>query len=89
MGAADEGVKQGAPSRTSGQIYLAVVRSVMLYKLETWVMTLLIGRGLGGFHHRVFSRMTGRQPRKKGDGVWIYPPLDAMMAEAGLEEVET
>ena len=42
--------REGADARTLGQIYLAVVQSVMLYGLETWVMTPHIGRVLGGFH---------------------------------------
>ena len=55
-------VWEGADDRALGQIYLAVVQSVMMYGSETWVMTPCIGRVLGGFHHRVACRITGRQP---------------------------
>ena len=55
-------IREGADAWTSGQIYLAVVQSVMLYGSETWVMTPHIGRVLGIFHHRVDRRITGRQP---------------------------
>ena len=48
-----------------------------------------IGRVLGGFHHRVDRRLTGRQTWQGRDGVWTYPPLEDAMAEAGLQEVET
>ena len=61
----------------------------MLYGSETWVMNPHIGRALGGFHHRVVHRLTGRQPRKGRDEVWTYPPLEDAMAEAGIHEVET
>ena len=44
---------------------------------------------LGGFYLRVYRRLTGRQPQKGGGGVWVYPPLEDVMAEAGLREVET
>ena len=67
-----------------GQIYLAMVQSVLLYGSEAWAMTPRIGRVLGGFHHRVDRRLTERQPRRGRDGVWIYPPLEDALAEAGL-----
>ena len=41
-------------------------------------------RVLGGFHHRVARRLTGRQPCIGRDGGWVYPPLEDAMAEAGL-----
>ena len=61
--------REGADARILGQIYLAVVQSVMLYGSDTWVMTPRIYRMLGGFHHRVAQRLTERQPWKGRDGV--------------------
>ena len=58
----------GADARTSGQIYLSVVQSFMLYSSETWVITPRMERFWGGFHHRVACRMTERQPRREWDG---------------------
>ena len=55
-------IREGVNARTMGQIYLAVVQSFMLYRLETWFITPHIGRFLGRFHHRVDRRLTGRQP---------------------------
>ena len=75
--------------RTLVQIYLTVFQSVMLYGLETWVMTPRIGRVLGGFHHRVARRLTGRQPRQVREIVWVYPPLEDAMTEAGFQDVDT
>ena len=46
-------------------------------------------RIMGVFHHRVVRRLTGSQPRKGRHGGWVYSPLEDMMAEAGLQEVET
>ena len=81
--------REGADARTSGQIYLAVVHLVMLYRSDTWVMTPHIGRVWGISHHRVSHRLTGRQTWKGRDGLWVYLPLEDAMAEAGLQEVET
>ena len=81
--------REGADARTLVQIYFAVVKSVLLYGLENWVLTPHMHRLLGGFHHKLDRRLTGRQPRKGQDGGWVYPPLVDAMAEAGLQEVET
>ena len=66
--------RDGADERTSGQIYLAVVKLVMFYGSDTWVVTYHIGRFLGGFYHRVAHRLRGRQHWQERDGVCVYPP---------------
>ena len=48
-----------------------------------------IGNTLGGFHHRVYHRLSVMSPRRGTTGMWVYPPLDAAMMEVFLEEVET
>ena len=52
-------------------------------------MTPHIGRVLGGFHHRVDHRLTGRKPWQGRDRVWVYPLLEEAMEEVGLQEVDT
>ena len=82
-------IRELTDSRTSGQIYLAVVQLVMIDGSETWVMTPHTGRVLGGFHHRVARRMPWTKPWRGGDGVWVYPPLEDSMLEVRLKDVET
>ena len=72
--------REGADARTLSQIYLAVGQSFMLYGSEMWVITPRIGSVLGGFHQRVDQKLTRRQPRRGGDGVWFYPSLENVMA---------
>ena len=36
--------REGLDARTLGVIYVAVVQAVMIYRLETWVMILCIGK---------------------------------------------
>ena len=60
--------REGADSRTSGQIYLAAVQSILVYGSDTWVLTLRMKRVLGVFHHRADLRLTGWQPHKVQDG---------------------
>ena len=76
--------REGADASTLVQIYLAVVQLVMIYGSKTWVMTPHIGRVLGGFHHRVVLRLTGRRPRRGRDGVWVYTLLDDAEGGGGL-----
>ena len=52
-------------------------------------MDVNIGRTLVGIHHRVAFKLTGDQPRKVLDGIWVYPLLAKVKAEACLNEVET
>ena len=42
----------------SGILSNAVVKDVLLFGVETWVMTPHIGRALGGFQHRVTRHIT-------------------------------
>ena len=81
--------REVADAKTSGQIYLVVVQSVLLYGSETWVLIPRMDRVLGGFHHRVARRLTGWQPWKGRGGGWVYPPLEDVMDEVGLQEVDT
>ena len=45
-------------------------------------------RLIGGFHRRVACRLTGRQPWEGWYGGWVYPPLEDVMVEAVLQEVD-
>ena len=62
---------------------------VLLYGSETWVLTLRMQRVVGRFHHRGVHRLMGRQPQKGRDVGWVYPHIEDVMTEAGLQEVET
>ena len=68
---------------------MAVMQSVLLYGLETWVLTLRMQGVWGEFHHRVACRLTGRQLWKGREVGWVYPPLEYAMEEAGFQKVET
>ena len=48
---------EGADTRMLGHIYIAVVQSILLFGLETWVVTPHIKRIMGGFHQSVVQRI--------------------------------
>ena len=60
---------------------------MLLFGAETWVLTPRIDRYLDSFQHRAARRNTGRQLRRRGDGIWKYPPLAEAMGEAGFKGI--
>ena len=56
----------------SGFFFKAVIQAVLLFVLETWVVTPCMGRDLGGFQDQVARRMMGQPPQRKPDGNWKY-----------------
>ena len=81
--------REGADPRNLGHLYLAVVKSVLLFGAETWVATLCIGSLLERFQHRVDISLVVIQPLQCMDGIWIYPPLEYSLRASVLEEMET
>ena len=53
----------------SGHFYLAVVQEILVYGTDTWVVTPIIGRLLGSFHHRVVIRLEGMKPQRYTDEI--------------------
>ena len=49
-----------------GIFYIAVVQVVLLYGLESWVMSPQIGKVLGSIHHQDIWQITGKIPNMNG-----------------------
>ena len=56
--------------RVSGTFVKAKVQEVLIFGLETWVMTPFMRRALGGLHNRVSQRIMVRHLRRSLDGRW-------------------
>ena len=78
---------EGAYPKVSGHFFKAEVKVVLLSGEETWVLTPLMERDLISFQQRVVRRLTGRQPRMRGDESWYYPLLAVAMAETGFKDI--
>ena len=63
--------------------YKAVVQTVLLYGLESWVITPAILKLLEGFHHRVARRLSNMGPRLVEEE-WHYPPIEEALEASGL-----
>ena len=73
----------------SGDLFKAVVQQVLIFGVETWVVTPRMERALNSFMHGAARRITGRQPRRGWDGKWFYPSLEGGVKEAGFNDVWT
>ena len=69
----------------SGNFYKAVAQAVLLFGAEKWFLTPRMERALDSFQHRFARRITGKQPRRRADRSWEYPPLTEAMGESGFE----
>ena len=63
--------REGADPKVLGYFFKAVTQAVLLFGVETWVITPRMERALSIFQHRVARRITGRHPRIWGVGVRI------------------
>ena len=79
--------REGADNRVSGNFFKAVVQAVLLLGAETWVLTPKRERVMESFMHGAARRITGKQPRRGGNGKWTYPFLKEAMREAGFEGI--
>ena len=65
-----------------------MAHEVLLFGEETWVLTPRMDWALDRFQNRVVRRITRRQPRRRGDRSWEYPPLTEAMGESGFEGIQ-
>ena len=65
-----------------------VVQSILIFGAETWVVTPLMGRILGGFQDQVVRQLAGRPPRRRTDGKWEYTSAAVERVEAGFKVTE-
>ena len=68
-----------------GLFFKAVVQLVLLFGLETWLVTPCMGRVLGWFRNQVVWRLTGRLPRGETGGKWEYTSVATAREEAGFQ----
>ena len=80
--------REGVTPRVSGLFFKAVIQAVLLFRTETWVVTLRMGKALGGFQTKVVIRLTGQIPRRTTDGTWKYTSAAAAKEAAGFLKME-
>ena len=81
--------REGADPKVSRNFYIAMTQQVLLFGVETWVLTKKMEAALDAFQGRVAMRMTGRIPRRGRDGKWVYLPLAGATKDAGIVRART
>ena len=46
-------------------------------------------KALDSFQSRVARKITGKQPCRRKDGIWFYPPVAGVMKDTGMVEIKT
>ena len=65
--------REGADTQKLGNFYLAIVKAVLLFGAETWVITPHIERLLCNFHHRVVRMILGKTQTEGGWDLGVNP----------------
>ena len=81
--------REGEDPKVLRSFYTAVTQAVLLFGAETWVLTPRMEKALDSFQSKVARKITGRPPRHRTDGIWVYPPLAGVMKEAGMVGIHT
>ena len=75
-------IREGEAPRVSGLFFKTVVQAVLLLGVETWVVTPITGKALGGIHTQVARRLMGRIPWRTPGGRWRYTLAEAAREDA-------
>ena len=67
--------KTGAMVQARGMLYKVVVQMVLLYRINSWVVTGAMMKVLEGFRHQAAWRIAVIMHRNIEDGEWEYPPV--------------
>ena len=74
--------KDSATFQAKGMFHGAIIQSVLLCGVETWMVAPAMMRVLKSFHHRVAQRISGMMTHRAGDN-WVCPPIgDAATPES-------
>ena len=80
--------REGASPWVSRFFFKAVIQAVLIFREETWVVTPLTGKALGGFQTHVARRMMGQLPRRTTERKWRYTSAAAARKAAGFLTME-
>ena len=63
--------REGADKMTAGRFYAAVVKAVIMFGFETWVLTPQLEKALEGFQHWAERRMACIVPKLQPNITWV------------------
>ena len=71
--------------KTCRVFYKVTVQAMLLYRSETWSLSLSSMKCLEGFHICAAWRMSGKRPERKEDGSWTYQCSEDVFKATGLK----
>ena len=75
--------REGVDTKVSASFYRAVVRAILLYGSETWVLLASIVKRIEGIHTDLLQMITGKRVNQLGDGTWETPGEEVIQEAAG------
>ena len=69
----------------SAMFYWAVVQEVLLFAVDTWVLSKVMYRNLEGVHMRFLRQTTGQKAKWQRDGNWRSEAAEKILKEAGTQ----
>ena len=66
---------------------MALVKDVLLFGTEMWVVTPQMEKSPEGPHHRLVHQMVDMGPKSQQDGTCMYTPVGVALEMAGLEYI--
>ena len=79
--------REGEDRIMAGIFYVWVVKVVLMFGSDTWVMTPHLEKSLEIFHHRVVRQMVVMGPKRQQYVTWMYPQIVEAMATVGIDEI--
>ncbi len=81
--------RENAPPRVGAKFYKVIVKSVLLYGSETWVLSPAVLARLEGFHTPTAYQMANENVPRRGINLqWVYPPTDKVLEECGMHTIQ-
>ena len=76
---------EGTEPRVAEMFYRAVVKAIILYELETWVLQSAIQRKVEGTHTGLLRQIKEKRARRLGDSTWETPEAEGVREAAGMQ----
>ena len=81
--------RDGTTPKVLGIFYMTVAQSILVFGLETQVVTKTMLQFIEVFHRRVAHWISGKTPHYRHMKYeWIYPPINKLLEEVGLLETK-
>ena len=77
-------VQEGADAKTSGMFYVSLVQYILLFGVDTWVVTPCILKALYILNNRAAHQISSRFNQQQRNVIWVYPPISETLMGALL-----